>query len=155
MLLDKATILKKMLEADLIDKSDVSEAVSKCKKHNQDLYEYIVSRLNKKPNKIREFILANFNCPSITLNDIVLNPRIVNIVPPNLVVNHLMIPAFQINQRIFLAVSDPLDIDGINEVMKYTGEKTDILLSTKEHILKAISEYIFKPIVASVMAQQV
>jgi type IV pilus assembly protein PilB len=148
MLLDKATILKKMLEADLIDRKQVSEAVSRCKGKNGDLYEFLVSQLCKSSEKINRFFLENFDYHPIILNDIVLNPNVVNMVPTDLMVNHLIIPAFQVRQIVYLAVSDPLDIDGLNAVMKYTGEKCSILLSTKDQILKAISEYVFKPKIA-------
>ena len=72
-------------------------------------------------------------------------------VPTDLMVNHLIIPAFQVNQRVYLAVSNPLDLDGLNAVMKYTGEKSGVMLSTKDHIVKAISEYIFRPKIASIL----
>jgi hypothetical protein len=151
MLLDKATILKKMLEADLIDRKQVSEAESKCRRRNEDLYEYLVSRVNKSSEKIKKFFLENLNCHKIILSDIVIDPQIANMVPPILVVNHLMIPAFEINRKIFLAVSNPLDIDGLNKIMKYTGEKTGILLTAKEHIIEAIDQYIIKPKIASII----
>ena len=149
MLLDKATILKKMLEADLIDRKQVGEAISRCGKQNEDLYEYLIAKLNNSSERINTFFLDNFDYHPIILNDIVLNPNIINIVPTILMVNHLIIPAFEIKQRIYLAISDPLNIDGLNAVMKYTGEKSGILLSSKDHIIKAISEYIFKPKIAS------
>ena len=148
MLLDKATILKKMLEADLIDRKQVSEAVSQCKRQNGDLYEFLVMQINRPSEKINRFFLDNFNYHPIILNDIVLNPNIVNMVPTDLIVNHLIIPAFQVKQIIYLAVSDPLDIDGLNAIMKYTGERCSILLSSRDQILKAISEYVFKPKIA-------
>ncbi|UCE66553.1 MAG: hypothetical protein JSU85_00640 [Candidatus Zixiibacteriota bacterium] len=151
MLLDKATLLKKMLEANLIDRKQVTEAISRCKKRNDDLFEYLISRLDKSSDKINRFFLDNLNYHPIILNDIVLNPDIINMVPTDLMVNHLIIPAFQVNQRVYLAVSNPLDLDGLNAVMKYTGEKSGILLSSKDHIIKALSEYIFRPKIASIV----
>jgi hypothetical protein len=151
MLLNKTTILKKMLEADIIDRQQVSEAESKCRRRNEDLYEYLVARVNKSSEKIKKFYLENFNCHKIILSDIIINPRIANMVPPILVVNHLMIPAFELNRKIFLAVSNPLDIEGLNKIMKYTGEETGILLTAKEHILEAIDQYIIKPKIASIL----
>jgi len=151
MLLDKATILKKMLEADLIDRKQVSEAISRCRKQKEDLYEYLITQLKESSDKINSFFSDNFNYQPIILTDIVLNPNTINMVPTNLMVNHLIIPMFEIGQRVYLAVSDPLDIDGLNAVMKYTGEKTIILLSSKDHIIKAISEYIFKPKITSIL----
>jgi len=149
-LMDKATILKKMLEADLIDRKQVGEAISRCGKQNEDLYEYLIAKIKKSSEKINKFFLDNFDYHPIILNDIVINPNIVNMVPTNLMVNHLIIPVFQIKQRVYLAISDPLNIDGLNAIMKYTGEKSGILLSSKDHIIKAISEYIFKPKIASI-----
>ena len=151
MMLDKATLLKKMLEADLIDRKQVGEAITRCKKQKDDLYEYLIRRLDESSEKINRFFLDNFNYHPIILNDIVLNPNIVNMVPTDLMVNHLIIPAFQVNQRVYLAVSNPLDLDGLNAVMKYTGEKSGIMLSSKDHIIKGISEYIFRPKIASIL----
>ncbi len=151
MLPDKTTMLKKMLEANLLDRKQVSEAIAYCKKQNEDLYHYLTTRLDKSSTKISRFFIDNFDCYPIILNDIVLNPDVVNMVPTSLMVNHLIVPAFQIRQKVFLAVSDPLDIDGLKAVMKYTGERSGILLSSKDHIIKALSEYLFKPKIASIM----
>jgi hypothetical protein len=151
MLLDKASLLKKMLDANLFDRKQVSEAIAYCKKNNEDLYHYVTRRLDMSSEKIRRFFLENFDCHPIILQDIVLNPEIVNLVPTNLMVNHLIIPVFQIRQRVFLAVSDPMDIDGLSAVMKYTGDRSGILLSSKDHVIKALSEYIFKPKITSAL----
>ena len=151
MMLDKATLLKKMLEANLIDRKQVGEAITRCKKQKDDLYEYLIKRLDKSSEKISRFFLDNFDCHPIILNDIVLNPDVIKMVPTGLMVNHLIIPAFQIRQRVFLAVSDPLDIDCLNSVMKYTGEKSGILLSSEDHIIKALSEYLFRPKIVSIL----
>ena len=90
MMLDKATLLKKMLEADLIDRKQVGEAITRCKKQKDDLYEYLIRRLDESSEKINRFFLDNFNYHPIILNDIVLNPNIVNMVPTDLMVNHLI-----------------------------------------------------------------
>lgn len=140
-----------MLEANLLDRQQVSEAIAYCKKQNKDLYQYLTGRLDKSSTKFSRFFIDNFDCHPFILSDIVLNPNVINMVPTSLMVNHLILPAFKIRHRVYLAVSDPLDIDGLKAVMKYTGERSGILLSSKDHIIKALSEYLFKPKIASLM----
>ena len=151
MKLDKATILKKMLEAELLNRKQVSDAISHCKNQKEDIYDFLKSKFLKSPERINRFFTENFDFQLITLTDIVLNPEIINRVPTDLMVNHLIIPAFEIRQKVFLAVSDPLDIDGLNKVQQYTGETGGILIASKEHIIKALSEYIFKPKIVPIL----
>ena len=151
MKLDKSTILKKMLEAELLDQNQISEAITICKKRNEDLYEYIKLKFEDSTDQIHSFFSDKFDFVPIILSDIVLNENIINRVPVDLIVNHLIIPAFQIRQTVYLAVADPMDIDGLNEVIKITGEESRVLLSKKEHVIKALAKYIFRPRIASIL----
>ena len=151
MLPDKATILKKLIAADLIDRKQVSDVVGRCKNRKEDIYAELVSRVSLPAERIGEFFQENFHVQKIILTDLVLNQRLINKIPTYLIITHLIIPVCRINGKVLLAVADPLDIDGLQAITEYTGSEIGVLLSSKEHIIQAISEYIFRPKIISLL----
>lgn len=151
MIPDRTTIIKRLIEADLIDQKQVDDVITHCENKKEEVYAELVARINLPAERIDEFFLENFGFQRIVLSDLGLNPALINAVPAHLIITHLIIPVFKINGRVFLAVADPLNIDGLKAIKEYTGSNIGILLSTSEQITRAISEYIFRPKIAFLM----
>ena len=148
---DKATILRKLIDSDLIDRKQASDVIGRCKNRKEDIYTELVALIKLPSERIGEFFLRNFDFQQIILSDLVLNKKLINKIPVYLIITHLIIPVSQINGRVLLAVADPLNIDGLQAITEYTGPEIAVLLSCKDHVIQAISEYIFRPKIISLL----
>jgi type IV pilus assembly protein PilB len=137
---DKALIIRKMLEQGIIDKATLNRVLFLARSRDIDVLQVLLNYSNMTPQQIQDFAAEQFNLPRLDLDDIVLNPKIANLVPLDLALAHRLIPAFKIINRTHVAVSNPFDIDGINSVMKFLGEKSDIFLVSEEQVVKTIRE---------------
>jgi hypothetical protein len=137
---DKALIIRKMLEQGVIDRETLNRVLFLARSRDIDVLQVLLNYSNMTPEQIHDFAARHFNLPRLDLDDIVLNPEIAKLVPLDLALAHRLIPAFKIINRTHLAVSNPFDIDGINSVMKYLGDKSDIFLVSEEQVVRTIRD---------------
>lgn len=149
--MDKSIIIKKMLDFGFINSKQFLNACQQCKSQGGQILEVLAQNEGITQDNIIHFFCDKLDYDFIELNDLVLNPEIVALAPPGLLVDHLIIPAFRVRECVFLAVSNPLDIDGLLEIEKYTGKKNRVVLASEDQIIKAIAQYIFKPKIISII----
>ncbi len=151
MLMDKSIIIKKMLDFGIINSEQFLDACQQCKRQGGQVLEVLTHQAGITHDTIIEFFCDKLDYDFIKLSDIALNPEIVALAPPGLLVDHLIIPVFKVRECVFLAVSNPLDVDGLSEIEKYTGTKNRVILASEDQIIKAIAQYIFKPKIISII----
>jgi len=142
MKINRIAIVKKLLETGIIDRSTLSQVMLNCRDREAITFEVLANYTNMTTAEIRNFFEEHFGIPTLDLNDISLNPEIANLVPADLALNHLMIPAFRIIDKTHVAVSNPMDIQGLDEMSKYTGIPFSIFLSSEDQVIKAIRKSI-------------
>ena len=145
MLIDKSIIIKTMLDSGIIDSKQFLNACQRCKREGGKIFDIITDQAGMTGDNIIRFFRDKLDYDFVRLSDIVLNPRIVTLVPPDMVIDHLVIPAFKIRDFVYLAVVNPLELEGLTEIEKYIGEDNKIILSSEEQIIGAISKYILEP----------
>ena len=145
MLINRSFIIKRMLDSGIIDSKQFLTACQQCQNQGGRIFDVITDQAGMTGESIIRFFHEKLNYDFIRLSDLVLNPRIVTLVPPDLLIDHLIIPAFKIQNYVYLAVANPLDLEGLSEIEKYIGKENKIILSSKEQIIGAISKYIFEP----------
>jgi hypothetical protein len=135
---DKINIIRKMLELGLIDKETLSRVLLLAKSRNLDILQILANYSNMSLEQIQEFAIEHFDMFRIDLDDIVLNPEVVKLIPLELALAHRMIPAFRILNRTHLAVSNPFDLEGINRVKGYIGEDSGLVLVSEDQVVSTI-----------------
>jgi len=138
-MLDRMTIMKKLLATGVIDRETLIQIKLACQNRQSITLKVLANYTKMSTSEIRTFFEKHFNMPKVDLNSIVLNPEIVNLVPADVALTHLIVPAFRIVDKTHLAVSNPLDLDGLEEICKYTGEKCSIFLSPEDQVITAIN----------------
>jgi type IV pilus assembly protein PilB len=141
MVYDKAHIIRKMLEVGLVDGGTVSRVLILSRSRGIDVLRVLVNYAGMKPDEVRRFAVDHFGLITVDLNDIVLNPYVVRLVPASVALEHRMIPAFKVWSRTHLAVSNPFDFDGINRIENYTGKDSGIFLAPENQVVHAIRSY--------------
>jgi type IV pilus assembly protein PilB len=138
---DRVQIIKKMLEVGLISRPVLSQVIITCRARKIEILKVLANYAGLDSKDIHTFLEKHFGMTRIDLDDIVLNPDVVKLVPFDLARGNRMIPAFKINGRTFLAVADPFNFNGIRELQKYTGRDNDIFLASEDQVLDKLDRF--------------
>ena len=88
-----------------------------------------------------DVIQSRLGIPRLALENLVIDPSIVEIVPLSLAKKHNLIPVFKIGATLTVAMADPLDVIALDELKYLTNLKINRVVSTGTEISHAINQY--------------
>lgn len=103
--------------------------------------ETLVERGLVTEDQLTETISERLSIPKISLESMVIDPRVVSLVRVDLARRYTLIPIFKIGNTITLAMADPLNIIAIDEIKYLTGCEVRRAISSKTEIKAAIDQY--------------
>lgn len=140
MIFDRISIIKKLLETGTIDRATVARVMFFCKNKDSITLNVLANYSKLTSSQILDFFEKHFGIPNIDLDNIAINPEIARLLPKQIALDHGMLPAFKIIDKTHLAVSNPMDQDGIREAQKYIGERIGIFLAPEDQVIKALEK---------------
>ncbi|MFH0779821.1 MAG: ATPase, T2SS/T4P/T4SS family [Parcubacteria group bacterium] len=85
-----------------------------------------------------------YGVPIVDLNEYVIEPEVVRLVPQEFAIRNLCFPFGRVDEgRICVAVADPSDIKMLDEVKFATGENIEVCFSAEDDIRAAIEKWAF------------
>jgi len=81
------------------------------------------------------------NIPHIALNNIVVDPAVVHLVPEMVARRHQVIPLYKKGSNLTLAMVDPLNVFAIDDIQQITRLEISPAVGTEREILKAIERF--------------
>ncbi|MBU1784800.1 MAG: Flp pilus assembly complex ATPase component TadA [Candidatus Omnitrophica bacterium] len=87
------------------------------------------------------FLSSKFKLPRIELNNYLIDPQIINLVPEELAREYELIPVLKVAERITCAMLDPWNIFALDEIRLRTNLTVEVAVATETEIKKAIDEY--------------
>jgi hypothetical protein len=88
-----------------------------------------------------DVIHTRLGIPKLALDNLVIDPTIVEIVPLSLAKKHQLIPVFKIGGTLTVAMADPLDVIALDELKYLTNLKINRVVSTSAAVSHAINQY--------------
>ncbi len=129
-----------LLEAGLITKTDLAQAVAKLKESNMRMGELLVKLKMVTEFDIVRTLTNQLGVEYIHLETASIDPEAIALVPEKIAKKYLCIPVTSNKQQISLAMADPLDYECIKDI----GFKSELevlpLISTRKEILNAIKQ---------------
>lgn len=134
------------LGALLVDKGLIDEAALDTtlaqRQENESLQEALVRLELLSESKIVEFLGREFSIPTIlNLEDSKVDPSVVRLLKEEKARRNCAIPLFRVEDKLIVAISDPLDISVVDSLQLDTGLEVNPLLSSISQIKKAIDNY--------------
>ncbi len=85
---------------------------------------------------------ASLGVAYVNLNNIIVEPDILNLIPAELARKHRVIPLFKIGSALSVAMADPQDIIALDEVRSASGvDSVDPVLTTEDGIARILETY--------------
>jgi type IV pilus assembly protein PilB len=88
-----------------------------------------------------DVITTRLGIPKLSLDNLVIDPSIVEIVPLSIARKHHLIPVFRIGNTLTVAMADPLDVIALDALKYLTNLKINRVVSTSTAISQAIHQY--------------
>jgi len=112
---------QQLLSANLIESDELEAALSLQAENGQKLGEALLELGFASEEQLLPFIETQLGVPSTRLREGMLDPIAVRILPRSLAQNLTVLALFRVKNTLILATDDPLDLDKIDRIERFTG----------------------------------
>jgi len=130
-----------LVERGIIDQRQLDKALVYQKEKGGLIGEILVDLGFAKEEDIAQSLTAQYGFPYLPLANYDINAEIINIVPGRVARQYVLIPIDKIGNNLTLAMSNPLNVQAIEDVELLTGCNIQTFVSTSSDIKKAIEKY--------------
>ncbi len=130
-----------LLDQGIISQSQLDQALSVQHGKGGLIGEILVELGYVKEDDIAQSLTAQYGFPYLTLKNYDVSPEITNIIPSSLARKYLLVPVDKIGSNLTLAMSNPLNVQAIDDVELLSGCSVQTFVSTSSDIKIAIDKY--------------
>ncbi len=120
--------LKKALEAQKIDSK-------------KKIGEILISQGVISSKQLNEALQHVYETEYVELEDVILDPEIVSLIPKRIALRYKLIPLNKENNTLTVAMANPLDVNAIDYIKEYTKMDVNPKFANENEILNALSNY--------------
>ena len=132
-------LARKLVSDGLLSDADAQKAQSEAEKKKMPLVSYLVENKLVGEKQIAAAGSEEFGIPVFDIASIELEADITKLVDEKLVRKHHALPLFKRGNRLFIAVSDPTNLQALDEIKFHVGATTEAIL-VEESKLKVVVE---------------
>jgi type IV pilus assembly protein PilB len=125
----------------LLDAETAQKAHKDAAREKVPFVTFLVSNDYIEAQKLAEMASEEFGVPLFDIAAFNVDSMPVNLVAPKLVLKHHALPLFRRGTRLFIAVSDPTNLSGLDEIKFHTGINTDAVLVEETALTEAINSW--------------
>jgi type IV pilus assembly protein PilB len=130
-----------LLERGIISQSQLDKSLEYQKEKGGLIGEILVDLGFVKEDDIAQALTAQYGFPYLPLGNYDVDIDITNIIPGRVARQYLLVPIDKIGNNLTLAMSNPLNIQAIEDVELISGCSVQTFVSTSSDIKKAIEKY--------------
>lgn len=133
---------RRLVQDGIISEEQLEEAHQAARKDNLPLIAYLVSAELADPRAVAVAASHEFGVPLLDLDAVEIDLDVIRVVSQKLVNKHRVLPLVKRGQRLFLAISDPTNLQAIDDIKFATSLRVDPVVveqdKLEERITKAI-----------------
>lgn len=130
-----------LVEKGLITPAQLEDALAEQKKTGNKIGQTLVESGIITEDQLVETISERLNIPRISLESLVIDPRVISLVSVETARRYCLIPVFKIGNNLTVAISDPLNIIAVEELKYITKCDVKRVIATPSEINAAIDQY--------------
>lgn len=130
-----------LIERGIINEAQLEKALALQKGKGGLIGEILVGLGFAREEDIAQALTAQYGFPYLPLSNYEIDPEIVGIVPSRVARQYLLIPIDKIGNNLTLAMSNPLNVQAIEDIEMLSGCSVQTFVSTSTDIRKAIEKY--------------
>jgi len=130
-----------LVAAGLITKDELENALGKQRASGLRLGEYLVHIGRISAQDLVNVLSERLGIPKIGIQGMIVDPKVVNTIPMRVAQKHKLVALFKVQDRLTVAMADPLDMVALDEIRYITGLTVNRVIATPTDIEAAISQY--------------
>lgn len=130
-----------LIERGIIQQQQLDKALSIQKEKGGLIGEILVELGYAKEEDIAQALTAQYGFPYLPLSNYEINPEVANIIPGRVARQYMVVPIDKIGNNLTLAMSNPLNIQAIEDIELLSGCSVQTFVSTSSDIRRAIAKY--------------
>ncbi|WP_444902935.1 type IV-A pilus assembly ATPase PilB [Microbulbifer sp. CnH-101-E] len=135
-------LAKRLVADQLLDESTAASALKAAHRAGQSFAQHAVEAKLVKSRELASIASHTFGTPLFDLGSYNFEMIPKGIVDEKLISKHFALPLFKRGNRLFVAVADPTNLAGLDEINFNTGLNTDAVLVEVDKLTKAIESYL-------------
>ncbi len=130
-----------LIERGIVNQNQMDKALSIQKEKGGLIGEILVELDYAQEEDIAQALTAEYGFPYLPLGNYEISPEIIEIIPSRVAKQYLLIPIDKIGNNLTIAMSNPLNVQAIEDVEVLSGCNVQTFVSTSSDIKKAIEKY--------------
>ena len=135
-------LAKRLVSDNAIDEATAQSAITAAKREGQTFAQHAVEAKLVKSRELANIASTAFGSPLFDLSSYNFDLLPKDIVDEKLVSKHFALPLYKRGNRLFVAVADPTNLAGLDEINFNTGLNTDAVLVEADKLGKAIESFL-------------
>ncbi|HKK06079.1 MAG TPA: type IV-A pilus assembly ATPase PilB [Gammaproteobacteria bacterium] len=131
---------RRLVHDGLLNEAQVQEANDASVKQKIPFVSYLVQKKMAKSRDIASAAAQEFGVPVMDLGMMELDPEVVRLVEEKLIRKHHALPLFKRGNRLFVGVSDPTNLQGLDEIKFHVGINTEAILVEDDKLAQFIDK---------------
>lgn len=129
-----------LVDAGLISEDQLQQALKE-KSDGQKLGDSLLQHGYITEQQLIEVLEFQLGIPHVSLYRYPFDSKLMNLVPKNFAKRNMLIPLRKEGDKLFVAMSDPMDFYAIDDLRLSTGFQIEPVIATKDDIQRAINKY--------------
>lgn len=130
-----------LLTHKLITEEELKKALTDQKATGRRLGEILTNSGLISPHELVEILSERLGIPKIGMDGMIADPEVVNTIPLRIAKKYQVVALFKINERLTVAMADPLDMVAIDEIRYQTGLTVNRVIAAPADIEEAITRF--------------
>jgi type IV pilus assembly protein PilB len=130
-----------LLERSVINREQLEKALTLQKDKGGLIGEILVELGFAKEEEIAHVLTAQYGFPYLPLGNYEINPDVISFIPGRVARQYMLIPIDKIGNNLTIAMSNPLNIQAVEDVELLSNYKVQTFVATSSDIKNAIAKY--------------
>ncbi|MFD2618156.1 GspE/PulE family protein [Terrilactibacillus laevilacticus] len=127
-----------LVEAGLVNQEQLTSTLEQ-KRPSQKLGNALIERGYLSEQQLLEILEIQLGIPQVRLSNVIIDPQIVNLIDKDFAKRNEVLPIDRKEDRLRVAMANPLDFYAIKDLQMMTGFKVDVVLALPSEITKTIN----------------
>lgn len=133
-------LARKLVQDGIIDAAKAAQAQEASNKKKIPFVGYLVENKLADAKKIAQSAAEEFGVPLVDIDVIDIEPDVVKLVKEKLIRQHHTIPLYKRGNRLFVAVSDPTNLQALDEIKFHVGMTVEAVLACDDRLAAFIEK---------------
>ena len=127
-------LARKLVEDGIIDQAKAISAQTAAVKKKMPFVSFLVENKLADAKKIAQSASEEFGVPLVDIDVVDIEPEVVKLVKEKLIRKHKTMPLYKRGNRLFVAVSDPTNLQALDEIKFHVGMTTEAVLACDDRL---------------------